>query len=412
MGRIEGEVMPPTVFLSLSGVDAKFVASVHENLPDGFGYFYPKSFENGERLLEAMEDRIDETQVFVLFASKASIQSCWVQFEIDRARLAKIQRPSLKCLVFPIDADISHASLPPWMQEYWVGAIGQTARDIARYLRGLLARIAQTSETAVAPLGRGALVDKARREYHATAFTNKTAPNVFIFAGHAGIGRRTVQQLLLPKIYPAIPNIVFGPEFEMPPFAGLTDVYRAVRRELEDRFSLAAFETDLAAFNAMPLGDQVNEILRSMTHFADLGQAITLVVGHGLYEDRGELKPWVSALLNSASQNAKLKLCLISNRQLQSRDIRAHTNALQVYVDHLDDTDIKTLILATVPIFGGEPQLPSETVVQSIGGHPTVARSVARLLATHGTLVVDGDPRQLSLLSGVFRTNFLEVSDL
>src|SRR5262249_2847806 len=162
------------------------------------------------------------------------------------------------------------------------------------------ARIAITSDTALTPLGRGALVDKARREFHAAPLTSKVTPNVFIFAGHPGIGRRTMERLFLPTIYPAVPNMTFGPEFELPPFAGLADIYRAVRRELEDRFSLSAFEADLASFTAAPQNEQVAEILRSMQHFADLGQAVTIVVGHALYEDRGELKPWVSAFLAGA----------------------------------------------------------------------------------------------------------------
>ena len=116
--------MLPTVFLSLSGTDEKVVADIHEHLPDGMAHFYPRSFSNGESLLAAMEERVGKATVFAFFASKASLESCWVNFELDRARLAKIRNASLRLLVFPVSQDISHRDLPGWMQEYWIAKAG------------------------------------------------------------------------------------------------------------------------------------------------------------------------------------------------------------------------------------------------------------------------------------------------
>lgn len=387
--------MLTTVFLSLSGVDARFVESVHNNLPDGLAYFYPKSFENGENLISAMEERIGDSRLFVLFASRESVESVWVNFEIDRARLAAIKDRTFRYLVFPIDRDVSYRDLPLWMQEGWIGTAGQSARDIARYVRGVLAAMAEESGAVRPPLGRGGLVDGARREYQAAGFAHKRAPNVFLFSGHSGIGRRTVERLLLPAVYPAWPDIRLGPEFELPPLAGLADIYRAVRQEIEDHFSLKAFQGALARFTAAPLEEQVEEVWQSLEHFADLGQAVTIVVGYGLYEDRGEIKPWAQAFLEAATRHEKVKLCVISGRQLKHRDLRALTHLLQVNVDQLDIADIRTLILETVPVFGGEPALPNDAVIESIGGHPTVARAVARLLALRGPAFINNDAKQL-----------------
>lgn len=387
--------MLTTVFLSLSGVDARFVKNVHNNLPDGLAYFYQESFENGENLISAMEERISQSRLFVLFASKSSVESVWVHFEIDRARLAKIKDRTFKYLVFPIDRDVSYKDLPAWMQEGWVSTAGQSARDIARYVRGVLADMAEESGVLLPPLGRGGLVDAARREYQATSFAHKRAPNVFLFTGHPGIGRRTVERLLLPAVYPALPDIRLGPEFELPPLASLLDIYRAVRQEVEDHFSLRTFEGALSKFMAMPLDEQVEEVWQSLEHFAELNQAVTIVVGYGLYEDKGELKPWAATFLNAAARHEKVKLCLISGRQLKFQDLRALPHVLQVKTDELNSDDIKTLILEIVPLFSGTPALPNDAVIQSIGGHPTVARSVARLLALRGPTFINGDAKQL-----------------
>lgn len=387
--------MLPTVFLSLSGVDVNFVGNVERNIPPGMAYFYPKSFENGENLISAMEERVAESRIFVLFASRASVDSVWVQFEIERARLNKIQNAGFRYFVFPVEPGVDHAKLPAWMREAWIPSAGHTAKDIARYLRGVLASMAELSGTILPPLGRGGLIDKARREYQNATFTNKVAPGLFLFAGHAGIGRRTVKRLLIPTLFPTRPEMNYGPEFELPPHADLSDIYRAVRQELEDHFSIKKFESALAAFNGASIDEQVDEILRSMCHFADLGQTVTIVIGLGLYEDRGELKPWAAALLSGAARYDQLKLCLISARKLRFKDLRPLQNVQQVDIEHLEAPDIRTLILETIPIFGGTPALPNDTVIQSIGGHPTIARTVARLIAHGGPVVVDSDPKQL-----------------
>lgn len=387
--------MLPTVFLSLSGVDVNFVGNVERNIPPGMAYFYPKSFDNGENLISAMEERVAESRIFVLFASRASVDSVWVKFEIERARLNKIQNPAFKCFVFPVEPSVDRAKLPTWMREAWIPSAGHTAKDIARYLRGVLASMVELSGTILPPLGRGSLIDKARREYQNATYTNKTAPGLFLFAGHAGIGRRTVKRLLIPTLFPTRPEMNYGPEFELPPHADLGDIYRAVRQELEDHFSIKEFRSAFAAFNEASIDEQVNEILRSMCHFADLGQTVTIVIGLSLYEDRGELKPWAAALLSAAAQYDQLRICLISVRKLKFKDLRPLQNVQQIDVEQLDAQDIRTLILETIPIFGGAPALPNDTVIQSIGGHPTVARTVARLIAHGGPMVVDGDPKQL-----------------
>src|SRR5262249_14248700 len=130
--------MLPTVFLSLEGADERFVAKVQRFLPDGLAYFYPRSFANGEALISAMEERVGKASLFVLFASKKAVKSPWVDFEIDKARLAKIKDPKFRIIVVPLDPEVTHADLLAWMQDYWVGSVGQGPREVARYIRRAL----------------------------------------------------------------------------------------------------------------------------------------------------------------------------------------------------------------------------------------------------------------------------------
>ncbi len=127
--------MIPQVFLSLSGEDDQFVEGVWRHLPEGLGLFYRQSFQNGQKLLDAMASGVEHASVFVFFASEAAIRSRWVGFEIDQARFATIRRPQLKILVFPLSPNVSPSMLPSWMQQYWIPKAGWQPKDIARYIR-------------------------------------------------------------------------------------------------------------------------------------------------------------------------------------------------------------------------------------------------------------------------------------
>src|SRR5712692_10265490 len=109
----------PQVFLSLSGQDDTFVEKVWRHLPEGLALFYQKSFKNGQELLSAMEAGVEKASLFVLFASKASIESHWVNFEIDQARFSKIKKSNFKVLIFPIAPDATVEMLPQWMRQFW-----------------------------------------------------------------------------------------------------------------------------------------------------------------------------------------------------------------------------------------------------------------------------------------------------
>src|SRR5262249_3563710 len=153
--------MLPTVFLSLEGADEHFVAKVQRFLPDGLAYFYPRSFENGEALISAMEERVGKASLFVLFASKKAVESPWVGFEIDKARLAKIKDPKFRVIVIPLGPEVTHADVPQWMRDYWVGPIGQGPREIARYIRRALIAGPLSNLPGNQVYGRGDLVDIA-----------------------------------------------------------------------------------------------------------------------------------------------------------------------------------------------------------------------------------------------------------
>lgn len=388
----------PTVFLSLSGQDRAFVTRVQEFLPDGLANFYPRSFTNGENLISAMEERVQESTIFALFASKQSLASHWVQFEIGRARIAKILNPKLRLLTIVIDPDLNYDQLPEWMREFWVGKIGHGPREIARYIRRALIAGSFSDLPGARIYGRGTLIDKAQAQIAEAILRTEQSPNVFVLGGNRGIGRRTFAQKLLAEAFPAEPQLGYGPRFFLPQFADLADIYRVLRQEIETGLTHESMRDDVQVFAQAPIEEQAAEVERRLAHFAELGQAATVISGNGIFEDRGYLKAWVPELFRRLMTKQKIKLVIVSNRLLHEKELRAHPNVLQLQIPPLTETDIRTLMIESISALGTKPVLPSPEVVRTIGGHPGIARATAALVARMGPTVINNDPSDLFAL--------------
>ncbi|MER8855838.1 toll/interleukin-1 receptor domain-containing protein [Mesorhizobium australicum] len=364
-------------------------------LPDALAHFYPRSFTNGESMIRAMEDRVGAATIFVLFASAASIRSKWVGFEMDRAKLAKIKEPNRRTLVFLIDPNVGVGDLPEWMREFWVPHAGRSVRDIARYIRNVLLDVAITASPLSQPVGRGAFNDNAIAQFQNRFLQSREMPNVFVFAGHTGIGRRTVKRKFLQDGFPATRELNFGPELVLPQFADSADLYRALREEIDLGFSKSAFEIELEAFHKLSPEEQAAEISANMAYFGPLGQAVTVVTGNGIYEDRGILKPWVPNLFTALSHEKNARLCIITNRQIHNNELLPHQNVLQFAVGSIADENIRTLMIITAQGLGIEPMLPSDKVIAAIGGHAGIARTATGLIAQIGVTTLNDNLREL-----------------
>lgn len=68
-------------FLSHSSQDKQFVGAVAKELGRQFCVFDEQVFETGNEFKDSIERGLDESSVFVLFASRKALESIWVKFE-------------------------------------------------------------------------------------------------------------------------------------------------------------------------------------------------------------------------------------------------------------------------------------------------------------------------------------------
>lgn len=386
--------MALNVFLSLSFVDADFVRAVHSRLPRGIARYFERSFERGEDLVAAMERALDETQIFVLFASREALRSYAVQFEIDEARFRTIMGRIKKVLVFPIEPGVGFSDLPEWMRRSWYPNVGQSPADIARHITTLMLEPDRgLSIAAPKVVGRGGTLDRVERLVAAHLQRRRTHPNVYVFSGISGIGRRTFSAYYLRRSLGAEANLPFGPVLPLSAQAELIDIYRALRLEIDSNISPAVLSAEQSYFNSLSESDQINEINRVLCHFTRLGQAVTIITAAGLFEDGATPKSWVASFLSGVP--AEQFMVIVTNIQFRSEYIDLLGNAVQMRIEELADEDINALMTFTASALGVENFSVSSHLVSAIGGHPDVANAAVKLALQRGVSILERDPRQL-----------------
>ncbi|MNG68860.1 hypothetical protein D3C73_248320 [compost metagenome] len=383
-----------SIFLSLSFVDANFVSNVYKRLPHGVARYYEKSFDRGEDLISAMERSLDNSEIFVLFASRSSLSSYAVNFEIEEARRRLIFNKMKKIYIFPLEPSLDFRELPDWMHNYWVPNSGDSPSDIARYLTTILLEPSSDNTTGIPDvIGRGALIDDVRRLSALHLNSHKEAPKIYIFPGITGIGRRTFSSYFQRNALSSLANLRYGPTLILSAQAELIDLYRALRIEIDSNIKPSEMLEEQELFNSLIDDERIDEIIRITNHFTKLGQSITIISAAGFFDDHAVPKIWVKPLFQRISQQQLI--FIVSNIQFKSEFIDELGVAVQCRVNELADEDIKALMILTANALKISDFRISDDFIKAIGGHPDVANAAVRLAKQKGTAILEKDPSQL-----------------
>ena len=183
-------------FLSHSSRDKEFVGAVASELGRASCILDKWSFETGVDFKKSIEKGLNESSVFVLFASRNALKSVWVDFEISEAWFGKLQKKLDSALVYLIEAGLTADDLPEWLRRAKISAQNvpkAISREIRTHLNYLLLSrqdpyfVGRTKET-------GAL------EQVLTPVDGSQPPRAVFITGLPGIGRRALLRHAIPSI--------------------------------------------------------------------------------------------------------------------------------------------------------------------------------------------------------------------
>jgi tetratricopeptide (TPR) repeat protein len=180
-------------YLAYSSLDNSYVHIVAKRLGRSTILFDEMSFPPGSDFRETIRNSLEKSTIFVFFASKSSLNSTWVQFEIDEADwLLSIKRIA-GSLTILIDDETKPEDLPKWMQRTLVVRVSYPQLAVYTIKNFLV----QLSISGLQPIFVGRESDLSRISSKLIPDIGNKPPRIIVIAGLHGIGRRTFAQRAL-----------------------------------------------------------------------------------------------------------------------------------------------------------------------------------------------------------------------
>jgi Tfp pilus assembly protein PilF len=298
--------LPPKAFLSHSSVDKGFVEAVALRLGRVQVVFDKWNFETGDEFIKAIPATLSKSELFVLFASHASLDSFWVQLEIEHAQMLKASSVIRNALVFIIDSSISHADLPEWMQ----GALAQKAASPNAVARQIQSRLDMLRGIRQAEYFFGR--DQLLQEFTQKLFpvSGSLPPNLLVMAGLSGMGRRTFAKRILEERM----SLRMGANFHLRKGDGFDTLHLALLTEVSPLASKDQISDEIVAFRGATLGERVAELVRLFAIAAEGNVAPVVLDDGALIEANGGYTAEALALLRGLRAQPQVVVVFIQSR--------------------------------------------------------------------------------------------------
>lgn len=320
-------------FLSHSSLDKEFVRSVAKELGRQFCVFDEQSFSSGDEFKKAIEARLNESTIFVLFASKTALESHWVNFEISESWVRLFNTVLSKSLVYLIDSSVGVKDLPEWMQRALVRR-ENSSKAIARDIRHHLDQLLRERRNPYF-LGRSREIQEV--EEAMTPLDESVPPHAICISGLPGIGRRSLVRHTVPSIL----NLDKYIELRIDEGATLNDVCILVADYIEPYSTREGFEKIVQKIRTISDEEALVRIVEGLRAIVKSNELPVFVDEGGMLNDEGYFRLPISSIIDALSTTDSAYFFLITYRKPRQSSI----NPLPViHLNPLKQDDTKRLV--------------------------------------------------------------------
>ncbi|MDR3688328.1 MAG: TIR domain-containing protein [Fimbriimonas sp.] len=386
-------------FLSHSTIDKEYVRVIANRLGRSKLVFDEKTFAPGVDFRESILSGLDETALFVFFASSASLASTWCTYEFNEAQIRIIKQKIAKHLVIIIDRIITPADLPAWMQQAKIVVQPRPAQAARDVLHGLLSALDLSSARP--------FVGRSQATQHlVNQFAEVSPPHILVFSGLDGIGRRSILENFAPQNLglPAGPAAILGES------ASLQDLYLWLLSETGDVESRKDMAAQIAAFAKLSAGNQVTECAQRIAILCDDGN-LPMIIDQGsmLADDGTYLKEYSDFLKAFNSIPGDRYLALIHRRAPYLTPLSLATDVYSERVPPLDKNESRLLVIQLLKRVGANASNEQlSELVEAVDGFPPAAYFLASSVEHYGLSAVISDKSLLSDFKARSFSNFLK----
>lgn len=255
------------------------------------------SFESGEQTLREIIRGLDESTVFCLFISNKSLDSDWVQQEVDGAEV-RLKSGSLK-YIYPIviDRSVVHNDprIPQWLREnYNLRLVSRpviAARRIQQKLRqASWAKHPKMKERESVFIGRNTQIESFERRFDDY---RQPKPVLSVVGGPSSIGRRTLILKALQKL------AIVGPSKDFPILH--LDRHASIEDFILRLLDLGASEPSYADFNLTErtLDEKIVISVGLLKDLITFKERVIFLDEGCLVTFERTLSPWFAAIVNN-----------------------------------------------------------------------------------------------------------------
>lgn len=373
-------------FLSHSWSDKEFVTAVAEELGRQFCVFDEYWFRTGEEFKTSIEQGLDESSVFVLFASIESLKSIYVNFEINEAWYQKLQRNLRKSLVYLIDSSVTVHDLPNWLQRSLVQR-ENAPQIIARAIRAHLDEFLRERQT---PYFLGRARESEELQAALVPIDGSRPPHVVLVSGLPGIGRRSLVRHVIPSILGLRESV----EIRIDEGDSIHDICVKIADRVEPYSTDDGLKRIVASIRALSEEDALRRATTNIRILVDSNAIPILTDEGGMLDSEGSVSRPMQVLVESVEATTDAYCVLVSMRRPQQGVLGS---VKTVVLQPLAETAIKQL-LAKIAADIGLTLKPDEISIlaQYVAGYPPAAYFAVQEAKTYGLPIVLGERDHLA----------------
>ena len=365
-------------FLCHSSADKAYVDRVAKRLGRAKVVFDVMTFREGHDFRSEIQAGLDQSALFVCFASCASLDSTWCRYELDEAHFRTVRGDIRGQLAIITDSRITYSDLPRWMQRLraviHTRAV-QAAREIERELFALL----PTSLVTKPFVGRQSL----QAEFvERIAVGMESSPRVFVLSGLEGIGRRSYLERALRDNL----GLTLGPYRVVDTTSALEDLYVWLLDETGDVMTREQLAAEIAAYRKLAPAQQADEVVDRLQVICE-GRFVPCILDRGgvLDEDGTFRDPYSTILQSFIDRGDDSYLALLDTRAPYTAEYRYADRILQQRVEPLKPLEARMLLqhlMRREGISVGDGAL--RELEPYVAGYPPAVYFAARQARTYG----------------------------
>lgn len=362
-------------FLSHSSKDKSFVKKVADDLGSALCHYDERTFEpSGESAGEILE-ALNNSRVFVLFLSKNSLASSWVEKEILYAKHLFFSGQIKEVSIFPLD-ETARDKLDPWLRPFVV----QTLRSPTLAALRIRSQIDTGQHTHPARfIGRDAPLSELKDRLTEHSLNKHSA---ILLSGINGIGKRRLAKRAYEDLFPFLPRHWI--EIELGNYEGESVLYERLLELFTAPTDWESAKTTTDNFLNLTAHERTNALSKLLYEVETSKQVIVLILTHEGINAEGNLADWLLSAMR-ATKTSYPVLAVSSPRSPSPRAINSIPDIPYIKVNSLEERHARQLFDLLCEDLGlSVPEHIRHKVISLVGGHPALLELSAKLIKQVG----------------------------